>query len=269
MKVFSLGLFRFAKGVVFATLVLISLGGMVTSVGGGLSMPDWPTTFGYNMFTFPISQWEGLVFWEQIHRLAGALVGLLTLVLAVWVLRKDDRVLALDLGVGVRRLHPARSGRGDASSARGTGDPDLPSDISGRNLEDGGTTMNRLYVLESVPTITGASADERRPLGPRAIMEYGVALAKALGVAVSTTGAKPKAGARCKIRSGRGGTTASISHNVSRGASPRASQSANSRRNGFRAIAATPDRQSKASGINSKPSHASTMSEIRWPRSGQ
>lgn len=95
----SSGLSRFANAVVFAALLLILLGGMVTSLGGGLSVPDWPTTYGYNMFTFPISQWEGLVFWEHIHRLAGSFVGLLTLALAYWIWRTDNRKWVRRMGL--------------------------------------------------------------------------------------------------------------------------------------------------------------------------
>ncbi len=50
---------RFAWFTAFATLLLICSGGMVTSKGVGLAVPDWPTTFGYNMFLFPASKWIG------------------------------------------------------------------------------------------------------------------------------------------------------------------------------------------------------------------
>ena len=63
--------------------------------------------------------------------------------------------------------------------------------VSGRSVSDGATTMNRLYVLESAPTLTGASADDRRPIAPRAIIEYAVALARKLGVALTLGGAHP------------------------------------------------------------------------------
>jgi cytochrome c oxidase assembly protein subunit 15 len=42
-----------------ATLVLICVGGLVTSHGVGLAVPDWPTTYGYNPFFFPFSKWVG------------------------------------------------------------------------------------------------------------------------------------------------------------------------------------------------------------------
>ncbi len=68
-----------------ATLLLICSGGMVTSKGVGLSVPDWPTTFGYNMFFFPFSRWVGGVFFEHTHRLIASLIGFLTIILAVWL----------------------------------------------------------------------------------------------------------------------------------------------------------------------------------------
>ena len=68
-----------------ATLLLICSGGMVTSKGVGMSVPDWPTTFGYNMFYFPVSQWVGGIFFEHTHRLIASLVGFLTIILALWL----------------------------------------------------------------------------------------------------------------------------------------------------------------------------------------
>jgi len=64
---------------------------MVTSKGVGLAVPDWPTTFGYNMFLFPVSKWVGGIFFEHTHRLIASTVGFLTIFLAVWVWRGQDR----------------------------------------------------------------------------------------------------------------------------------------------------------------------------------
>jgi len=66
--------------------------------------------------------------------------------------------------------------------------------MAGRNIREGHVAMNRLYVLDPVPTITGVSADERRAIavtGPDGITGHAAALAKQLGVAVSTPGWKP------------------------------------------------------------------------------
>lgn len=75
----------FAITVVLATLGLIGLGGLVTSHQAGMAVPDWPTTYGYNMFFFPISQWVGGIFYEHTHRLYAAFIGLLTSILAAWL----------------------------------------------------------------------------------------------------------------------------------------------------------------------------------------
>ncbi|MBA3651045.1 MAG: COX15/CtaA family protein [Chthoniobacterales bacterium] len=80
-------LHRFAWLLVGATLLLICSGGMVTSKGVGLAVPDWPTTFGYNMFFFPVSKWVGGIFFEHTHRLIASVVGFLTIILAVWLWR--------------------------------------------------------------------------------------------------------------------------------------------------------------------------------------
>ena len=64
-----------------SVLVLICSGGLVTSHEAGLAVPDWPNSFGYSMFLFPVSRWVGGVFFEHTHRLIASGVGLLTLVL--------------------------------------------------------------------------------------------------------------------------------------------------------------------------------------------
>jgi protoheme IX farnesyltransferase len=76
------------------TLCLIYAGSLVTSTGSGLSVPDWPTTYGENMFTFPVSRWVGGIFYEHSHRLLASLVGFLILVQAFWVGSRDRRVRA-------------------------------------------------------------------------------------------------------------------------------------------------------------------------------
>src|SRR4029434_9603211 len=82
-----------------AALLLICSGGMVTSKNVGLAVPDWPTTFGYNMFLFPVSRWVGGILFEHTHRLFRALVAFLTIILAVWLWLGDDRRWVRSLGV--------------------------------------------------------------------------------------------------------------------------------------------------------------------------
>ena len=94
----SIWLNRFAWLTASATLLLICSGGMVTSKGVGLAVPDWPTTFGYNMFFFPVSHWVGGIFFEHTHRLIASAVGFLTIILAVWLWRAEDRRWVRNLG---------------------------------------------------------------------------------------------------------------------------------------------------------------------------
>ncbi len=92
-------LYWFAVLTALATLALIGIGGLVTSHGAGMSVPDWPTTYGYNMFLFPINKWLGGIFYEHSHRLLASLVGLMTTILAVWLWLKDRRPWMSWLGV--------------------------------------------------------------------------------------------------------------------------------------------------------------------------
>ncbi len=82
---------RFASVAAIATLVLVAIGGLVTSEEAGLAVPDWPTSFEANMFLLPLSRMVGGVFYEHAHRLFGALVGLTTISLAVFLWLADGR----------------------------------------------------------------------------------------------------------------------------------------------------------------------------------
>lgn len=74
-----------------ATFFLLIVGGVVTGNEAGLAVTDWPNSFGTNMFLFPLSRMTGGIYYEHAHRLFGSLVGLTTLVLAVFLQRADDR----------------------------------------------------------------------------------------------------------------------------------------------------------------------------------
>ena len=74
-----------------ATLLLIGAGGLVTTKGAGLDVPDWPNSFGYNMFLYPLSRMTGGIYYEHAHRLFGTLVGLAMLSLSIFIQRNDDR----------------------------------------------------------------------------------------------------------------------------------------------------------------------------------
>lgn len=89
------GLHRVALLTAAATCLLIFMGGLVTSHGAGMSVPDWPNSYGYNMFTFPPSLWLGKqaggIFYEHSHRLMASVVGILSIVLAIWAWRSESR----------------------------------------------------------------------------------------------------------------------------------------------------------------------------------
>src|SRR5438093_12994964 len=85
------GLHRFAVFTTVCTALLIFVGGLVTSTESGLSVPDWPTTYGWNMFTFPLSKWVGGIFYEHSHRMVASFVGLLTVILTVWTWLSEKR----------------------------------------------------------------------------------------------------------------------------------------------------------------------------------
>jgi heme a synthase len=93
-----LWLHRFALLTALATFPLLFVGGLVTSTGSALAVPDWPTTFGYNMFLYPLSGMVGGILYEHSHRLLGALVGFLTIILTLWLWLREPRLWLRWLG---------------------------------------------------------------------------------------------------------------------------------------------------------------------------
>jgi cytochrome c oxidase assembly protein subunit 15 len=86
MQTQPVGLRRYAKLLCALTLFLIFLGGLVKSTESGLSVPDWPTTYGKFMFAYPLNKMNGGIKYEHTHRLVASVVGFLTLLLCVWML---------------------------------------------------------------------------------------------------------------------------------------------------------------------------------------
>ena len=76
---------RFSKLTVFSTLFLIFAGALVKSHEVGLSVPDWPTTYGKQMFAFPLSDMVGGIFYEHGHRIIATIVGFFTMIQAIWL----------------------------------------------------------------------------------------------------------------------------------------------------------------------------------------
>ena len=82
---YKTGLRRLSKLTSFSTLFLIFVGALVKSHEVGLSVPDWPTTYGKQMFAFPLSDMVGGIFYEHGHRMIATIVGLFTLIQAIWI----------------------------------------------------------------------------------------------------------------------------------------------------------------------------------------
>ena len=121
-------LHRYARLLVAATLLLVAAGGMVTSTSSGLSVPDWPTTYGYSMFSFPLSNMVGGIFYEHGHRLIASTVGFLTIGLVVFLWRVEPRRWMRRLGlVALGGGHPAgRARRPDRAVLPAGADLDRP-----------------------------------------------------------------------------------------------------------------------------------------------
>ncbi len=86
--------FPLACLLVGVTAVLLSFGALVTTYDAAMAVPDWPATYGHNMFLFPFAEWfygPWDLFLEHGHRLLGATVGLITLALAAVVWLKEPR----------------------------------------------------------------------------------------------------------------------------------------------------------------------------------
>ena len=77
----------FAGFTAASTLILIAAGGLVTSTGSGLAVPDWPLSYG--MLMPPM---VGGVFYEHGHRMIATAVGFLTVILAIWTWRVENRL---------------------------------------------------------------------------------------------------------------------------------------------------------------------------------
>jgi len=100
----------------------------VTSHGVGMSVPDWPTSYGYSMFALPISTWlTGGIFHEHTHRLWASFVGVLVVALTRWMGGKKSRlpltvigVVEILLGFAFLKISPDLKGAGHFLSGIGS-----------------------------------------------------------------------------------------------------------------------------------------------------
>ncbi|MGD9648198.1 MAG: heme A synthase, partial [Pirellulales bacterium] len=92
---------RLALATACATFPLIWVGGLVTTQDAGMAVPDWPNTYGFNLFLYPWQAWlygPFDIFIEHGHRLLGATVGFLTILLLVALWRGEARRWVWALG---------------------------------------------------------------------------------------------------------------------------------------------------------------------------
>lgn len=85
---------RLAVLLALVTFPLIWVGGLVTTYDAGMAVPDWPGTYGYNLFAYPWTTWlfgPWDLFIEHGHRLLGATVGMISIALAAVTWRLDER----------------------------------------------------------------------------------------------------------------------------------------------------------------------------------
>jgi len=94
-------LHQFAVVTVLAAAPLLFIGGLVTTTNQGMAVPDWPQTYGMNMFLYPLGNANVGVFLEHSHRLFGTLVGLTALVFMVWTLLAEPRRWVKGVVIGV------------------------------------------------------------------------------------------------------------------------------------------------------------------------
>lgn len=90
----NIGLHRYAVLTAIATFFLIVAGALVTSNDAGLSVPDWPLSYGKLM-----PPMIGGIFYEHGHRMVATAVGLLTIGLVIWLFRSEPRRWVRHLGV--------------------------------------------------------------------------------------------------------------------------------------------------------------------------
>lgn len=86
---------------VVALLLPITVGALVTTYDAGMAFRDWPSSDGHNMVTYPWLQSVGDKFLEHGHRLAGMLVGIISMGLAAALWFGESRRWAKWLGVAV------------------------------------------------------------------------------------------------------------------------------------------------------------------------
>ena len=158
-------MYRFAQVTTGAAFLLVIAGGLVTSTGSGLAVPDWPLSYGT---LFP--PMVGGIRYEHTHRMIAAGVGLLILLLAAWVQAAEQRRWVRRLAWGCFALVVAQGLLGGATVLL-----QLPAAVSVSHAMLGQITFAALAVLTRVlsptwrnGTVTHPSQSARHFVTPRA-----------------------------------------------------------------------------------------------------
>lgn len=159
--------FRFALAAPIAALPTLLSGGIVTSAEAGLAVPDWPASFGSNMFLFSLSKMTGGIYYEHAHRLFGSLTGLTVLSILIYTLaRKGVRASAKATAIAAFIAVCVQGVIGGirVTSAEPTADPAVTADHMGSialamtHGVTGQITFALLLVLAAVLSAGWASA---------------------------------------------------------------------------------------------------------------
>ena len=141
------------------TLPLLYVGGSVTTYRVGLAVPDWPRTFGINMFLYNFWNAPFGVRLEHTHRLYGAAVGMASVFLAVWFW--PPRAATLAEGSGFRDPR----GRDHAGNS-GWNESDRGLDVPGRppRLRSARVLRRSWWRCACSPAANGKTAPSRCPI---------------------------------------------------------------------------------------------------------
>jgi len=148
-------LHRFAMLTAAATFFLVIAGGLVTSTGSGLSVPDWPLSYGRY---FP--PMVGGIFYEHGHRMVAGAVGLLTFALATWLWFGDNRRWVRGMGLGAVAAVLTQAALGGITVLFM-----LPTPVS---VGHAGLAMAFFALVSSIALVTGPGWFRVEPLKPAA-----------------------------------------------------------------------------------------------------
>jgi heme a synthase len=108
---------RLAVLLALVTFPLIWVGGLVTTYDAGMAVPDWPGTYGYNLFAYPWTTWVAGpwdLFIEHGHRLLGAMAGLVAIALVIVTFLTEKRTAIRLAAVGALVLVVVQGALGGA-----------------------------------------------------------------------------------------------------------------------------------------------------------